>query len=160
MEFGREEGYLLHGFRPTKKPHLEDLAFTWTDAAQSVLHDTGTVLSSDSQAMSCVEEVVAQTWHTMRKMKTCMGLLVTHQCVVMGEWRGIMPRIRWVREHLLILRYPLHPYTLALCHNGLSASMSAQSKSESSQTLSYRNLKTLAQSQRWSSNLASSPGHR
>ena len=104
---GGRKGISYTGFAPQRNPichHLdknipEDLAFTWTDAAQSVLHDSGMVLSSDSQAMSCVEEIVTQTWHTVSKMKTCMGLLVTHQCVVMGEWRGIMPRIRWVREH-------------------------------------------------------------
>ena len=49
-------------------------------------------------------------------------------------------------------------YTLALSRTA-SASTSAQSKSASSRTSCYGNLKTLVRSQRWSSNAASSYGH-
>jgi len=55
----------------------EDLAFadshicTEIISAEDVLHDPGaiSVISSDSQAMGCVGEIVARTWHTASKMK-------------------------------------------------------------------------------------------
>ena len=61
----------------------EDLAFAdsriraETIAAEDVLHDTGAIsmISSDSQAMGRVGEVVARTWRTASKMKTCRGPL-------------------------------------------------------------------------------------
>lgn|SRR5438128_2369348 len=62
----------------------EDLAFAEsriraeTVAAEDVLHDTGAIsmMSSDSQAMGRVGEVVSRTWRTASKMKTCKGPLV------------------------------------------------------------------------------------
>ncbi|KAL4072616.1 hypothetical protein V8B97DRAFT_1870184 [Scleroderma yunnanense] len=61
----------------------EDLAFAEsriraeTVAAEDVLHDTGAIsmISSDSQAMGRVGEVVARTWRTASKMKTLRGPL-------------------------------------------------------------------------------------
>jgi len=62
----------------------EDLAFAEsriraeTVAAEDVLHDTGTIsmISSDSQAMGRVGEVVSRTWRTASKMREINGPLV------------------------------------------------------------------------------------
>ncbi len=61
----------------------EDLAFAEsriraeTIAAEDVLHDLGAIsmLSSDSQAMGRVAEVISRTWQTAHKMKTQRGAL-------------------------------------------------------------------------------------
>jgi len=61
----------------------EDLAFAesrirpQTIAAEDVLHDLGaiSIMSSDSQAMGRVGEVVLRTWQTAHKMKTQRGWL-------------------------------------------------------------------------------------
>ena len=61
----------------------EDLAFAEsriraeTVAAEDVLHDTGaiSIISSDSQAMGRVGEVVARTWRTAAKMRAVRGPL-------------------------------------------------------------------------------------
>lgn len=62
----------------------EDLAFAEsriraeTIAAEDVLHDTGAIsmISSDSQAMGRVGEVISRTWRTASKMKEFRGPLV------------------------------------------------------------------------------------
>ncbi len=61
----------------------EDLAFAEsriraeTIAAEDVLHDLGAIsmLSSDSQAMGRIAEVISRTWQTAHKMKTQRGAL-------------------------------------------------------------------------------------
>jgi urease len=61
----------------------EDLAFAEsriraeTVAAEDVLHDTGAIsmISSDSQAMGRVGEVISRTWRTASKMKEFRGTL-------------------------------------------------------------------------------------
>ena len=61
----------------------EDLAFAEsriraeTVAAEDVLHDTGAIsmISSDSQAMGRVGEVVSRTWRTASKMRAVRGPL-------------------------------------------------------------------------------------
>lgn len=61
----------------------EDIAFAdsriraETVAAEDVLHDTGAIsmMSSDSQAMGRIGEVVARTWRTAAKMKDVRGTL-------------------------------------------------------------------------------------
>lgn len=61
----------------------EDIAFAdsriraETVAAEDVLHDTGAIsmMSSDSQAMGRIGEVVARTWRTADKMKGVRGSL-------------------------------------------------------------------------------------
>lgn len=61
----------------------EDIAFAEsriraeTIAAEDVLHDTGAIsmISSDSQAMGRVGEVVSRTWRTAAKMKEMRGWL-------------------------------------------------------------------------------------
>ena len=62
----------------------EDLAFAnsrirgETISAEAVLHDTGAIsmINSDSQAMGRIGDVVARTWRTASKMKTCLESLV------------------------------------------------------------------------------------
>ncbi len=65
-------------------PHVpEDVAFAEsrirpeTIAAEDILHDLGVIsmLSSDSQAMGRVGEVITRTWQTAHKMKTQRGPL-------------------------------------------------------------------------------------
>jgi urease len=59
----------------------EDIAFAEsriraeTVAAEDVLHDIGAIsmISSDSQAMGRVGEVVSRTWRTASKMRTMRG---------------------------------------------------------------------------------------
>ena len=61
----------------------EDIAFAEsriraeTVAAEDVLHDLGAIsmISSDSQAMGRVGEVVSRTWRTASKMRTFRGPL-------------------------------------------------------------------------------------
>ena len=61
----------------------EDIAFAdsriraETVAAEDVLHDTGAIsmMSSDSQAMGRIGEVVTRTWRTADKMKGVRGPL-------------------------------------------------------------------------------------
>ncbi|SNR42407.1 MULTISPECIES: urease subunit alpha [Hymenobacter] len=61
----------------------EDVAFAEsrirgeTIAAEDILHDMGalSIISSDSQAMGRVGEVITRTWQTAHKMKTQRGLL-------------------------------------------------------------------------------------
>ena len=63
----------------------EDLAFAEsriraeTVAAEDVLHDTGAIsmISSDSQAMGRVGEVVGRTWRTASKMRELRGPLAS-----------------------------------------------------------------------------------
>ncbi len=60
----------------------EDIAFAdsriraETVAAEDVLQDTGAIsmISSDSQAMGRIGEVVARTWRTAAKMRDVRGL--------------------------------------------------------------------------------------
>ena len=61
----------------------EDLAFAEsriraeTVAAEDILHDIGAIsmISSDSQAMGRVGEVVSRTWRTATKLREAMGPL-------------------------------------------------------------------------------------
>lgn len=63
----------------------EDLAFAEsrirkeTIAAEDVLHDTGAIsmISSDSQAMGRVGEVVTRTWRTASKLRELRGPLAS-----------------------------------------------------------------------------------
>jgi urease len=50
-----------------------------TVAAEDVLHDIGAIsmISSDSQAMGRVSEVISRTWRTASKMKECRGPLTS-----------------------------------------------------------------------------------
>ncbi len=70
----------------------EDVAFAEsrirgeTIAAEDILHDMGAIsmMSSDSQAMGRVGEVVTRTWQTAHKMKTQRGLLAEDQSSVLA----------------------------------------------------------------------------
>jgi urease subunit alpha len=75
----------------------EDVAFAEsrirpeTIAAEDILHDLGVIsmLSSDSQAMGRVGEVVTRTWQTAHKMKVQRGALsVTHSGSLPGDSNG------------------------------------------------------------------------
>jgi urease subunit alpha len=76
----------------------EDLAFAEsrirkeTIAAEDILHDLGalSILSSDSQAMGRVGEVITRTWQTAHKMKA---------------QRGALPRERGDNDNLRVRRY-------------------------------------------------------
>jgi urease subunit alpha len=76
----------------------EDLAFAEsrirkeTIAAEDILHDFGalSILSSDSQAMGRVGEVITRTWQTAHKMKA---------------QRGALPRERGDNDNLRVRRY-------------------------------------------------------
>ena len=76
----------------------EDLAFAEsrirkeTIAAEDILHDLGalSILSSDSQAMGRVGEVITRTWQTAHKMKA---------------QRGVLPGERGDNDNLRVRRY-------------------------------------------------------
>jgi urease alpha subunit len=87
----------------------EDLAFAEsriraeTVAAEDVLHDTGAIsmISSDSQAMGRVGEVVSRTWRTASKMRSFRGPLTT-----MGDIEGRDN----ARVKRYIAKYTINPY--------------------------------------------------
>ncbi|QYZ71580.1 urease subunit alpha [Neotabrizicola shimadae] len=95
-------------------PHIpEDVAFAEsrirreTIAAEDILHDMGafSVISSDSQAMGRVGEVITRTWQTAHKMKVQRGRLPEEQ----GENDN-------VRVKRYVAKYTINP---AIAH-GLS----------------------------------------
>nr|WP_308199515.1 amidohydrolase family protein [Chitinophaga sedimenti] len=71
------------GMSPPDKRVPEDVAFAdsrirpETIAAEDILHDMGvfSIMSSDSQAMGRVSEVITRTWQTADKMKKQRGAL-------------------------------------------------------------------------------------
>ncbi|CAO1626661.1 unnamed protein product [Sympodiomycopsis kandeliae] len=78
------------------KDIAEDVAFAdsriraETVAAEDVLQDNGAVsiISSDSQAMGRIGEVVARTWRTAAKMKTLRGFLSQDQSKKVDNFRA------------------------------------------------------------------------
>jgi urease subunit alpha len=74
----------------------EDVAFAEsrirreTIAAEDILHDLGafSMLSSDSQAMGRIGEVIIRTWQTAHKMKGQRGWLAPHLPAVKPETNG------------------------------------------------------------------------
>ncbi|MDO6561984.1 urease subunit alpha [Amphritea sp. 1_MG-2023] len=74
----------------------EDVAFAdsrirkETIAAEDIFHDRGafSMISSDSQAMGRVGEVVTRTWQTAHKMKTQFGLLPEDQALGCDNFRA------------------------------------------------------------------------
>ncbi len=89
----------------------EDVAFAEsrirreTIAAEDILHDTGafSIMSSDSQAMGRVGEVVTRTWQTAHKMKVQRGALPEDGDAGHDNFR--------VRRY--IAKYTINP---AICH--------------------------------------------
>ena len=95
----------------------EDLAFAEsrirreTIAAEDVLHDLGaiSIMSSDSQAMGRVGEVILRTWQTAHKMKMQRGWLAPlHAGAVQGETRNDN-----FRAKRYVAKYTINP---ALAH--------------------------------------------
>ncbi len=74
-----------------------------TVAAEDVLHDTGAIsmISSDSQAMGRVGEVISRTWRTASKMKEVRGPLVS-----LGDRDGVDN----ARVKRYIAKYTVNPY--------------------------------------------------
>lgn len=74
-----------------------------TVAAEDVLHDTGAIsmISSDSQAMGRVGEVVSRTWRTASKMREVRGPLVN-----LGDENGKDN----ARVKRYIAKYTVNPY--------------------------------------------------
>jgi len=74
----------------------EDVAFAdsrirrETIAAEDILHDMGVIsmISSDSQAMGRVGEVICRTWQTAHKMKVQRGLLPEDQALGADNFRA------------------------------------------------------------------------
>lgn len=89
----------------------EDLAFAEsriraeTVAAEDVLHDTGAIsmISSDSQAMGRVGEVVSRTWRTASKLREFRGPLVS-----LGDTEGRDNG----RVKRYIAKYTINPYVI------------------------------------------------
>ena len=83
-----------------------------TVAAEDVLHDIGaiSIISSDSQAMGRVGEVVSRTWRTASKMKECRGPLTT---LGDGEYNDN------ARVKRYISKYTINPYVTSLYHHML-----------------------------------------
>lgn len=87
----------------------EDVAFAEsriraeTVAAEDVLHDSGAIsmISSDSQAMGRVGEVIARTWRTASKMREFFGPLTA-----LGDTEGCDNG----RVKRYISKYTVNPY--------------------------------------------------
>ena len=92
----------------------EDVAFAEsriraeTVAAEDVLHDTGAIsmISSDSQAMGRVGEVVSRTWRTASKMREVLGPLKD-----LGDTEGCDNG----RVKRYVSKYTVNPYALQVC---------------------------------------------
>ena len=80
-EHDRRASRHAHGLPPSRPEIPEDVAFAEsrirkeTIAAEDILHDLGAIsmMSSDSQAMGRVGEVIIRTWQTAHKMKLQRG---------------------------------------------------------------------------------------
>jgi urease len=89
----------------------EDLSFAEsriraeTVAAEDVLHDTGAIsmISSDSQAMGRVGEVVSRTWRTAAKMRELRGPLKE-----LGDGEGNKNDNGRVKRY--VAKYTINPY--------------------------------------------------
>ena len=92
----------------------EDVAFAEsriraeTVAAEDVLHDVGAIsmISSDSQAMGRVGEVISRTWRTASKMREFRGPLKA-----LGDEDGESDNYRVKRY---ISKYTINPWVLVL----------------------------------------------
>ncbi|MFT3777960.1 MAG: urease subunit alpha [Ottowia sp.] len=93
----------------------EDLAFAEsrirkeTIAAEDILHDMGAIsmMSSDSQAMGRVGEVVIRTWQTAHKMKAQRGWLAPH--AVRAEPVEALSRNDNFRAKRYVAKYTINP---------------------------------------------------
>ena len=131
----------------------EDVAFAEsrirgeTIAAEDVLHDLGAIsmMSSDSQAMGRVGEVITRTWQTAHKMRA---------------------RARRAGRRARRQRQPAHPPLRRQVHDQPGhrarhgAATSDRSRSASSPTSCCGSRRSSAPSRSWCSRAASSPGRR
>ena len=91
----------------------EDLAFAEsriraeTVAAEDILQDIGAIsmISSDSQAMGRVGEVISRTWRTASKLRECRGPLVS-----LGDCEGKDNG----RVKRYVAKYTVNPYVICL----------------------------------------------
>ncbi|KAJ9475884.1 Urea amidohydrolase [Pseudozyma hubeiensis] len=107
------------------KDIVEDVAFAdsriraETVAAEDVLQDSGAIsmISSDSQAMGRIGEVVARTWRTASKMASLVGPLPDSESAVQPQVKGVPHPSEAVSDNLRIKRY-VSKYTInpALVH--------------------------------------------
>ena len=89
----------------------EDLAFAEsriraeTVAAEDILQDIGAIsmISSDSQAMGRVGEVISRTWRTASKLRECRGPLVS-----LGDCEGKDNG----RVKRYVAKYTINPYVI------------------------------------------------
>ena len=104
----------------------EDLAFAEsriraeTVAAEDVLHDSGaiSIISSDSQAMGRVGEVVSRTWRTASKLREFKGPL-TSLGDVDGKDNGRVKR--YISKYTINPWVSLSPLTCTNSRTGLKA---------------------------------------
>lgn len=153
----------------------EDVAFAEsriraeTVAAEDVLHDIGAIsmISSDSQAMGRVGEVISRSWRTATKLKDALGPLKA-----LGDEEGCDNG----RVKRYISKYTINPCVSSVCIDDVwylfytwrvieqshmvSATWWGRSPSGRSPISSSGSLRTLASSPRWYSSPASSPGRR
>jgi urease subunit alpha len=87
----------------------EDIAFAEsrirreTIAAEDILHDMGAIsmMSSDSQAMGRVGEVIIRTWQTAHKMKVQRGGLASNGAVGSTERHDNFRARRYVAKYTM-----------------------------------------------------------
>ena len=95
----------------------EDVAFAdsrirrETIAAEDILHDLGafSMISSDSQAMGRVGEVILRTWQTAHKMKVQRGYLSPSPLVGEGGGGGGEQRADNFRVQRYVAKYTINP---------------------------------------------------
>jgi len=95
----------------------EDLAFAEsrirreTIAAEDILHDLGAIsmMSSDSQAMGRVGEVIIRTWQTAHKMKVQRGWLESSPSMEVPGGGGARSRNDNFRVKRYIAKYTINP---------------------------------------------------
>ncbi len=87
----------------------EDIAFAEsrirgeTIAAEDILHDMGaiSIMSSDSQAMGRIGEVITRTWQTAHKMKVQRGQLSSSELEEMAEHHDNFRAKRYVAKYTI-----------------------------------------------------------
>ncbi len=74
-----------------------------TIAAEDILHDLGafSMISSDSQAMGRIGEVILRTWQTAHKMKTQRGWLPGHGAVENSERNDNLRAKRYIAKYTI-----------------------------------------------------------
>ena len=153
---------------------LEDLRFAEsriraeTVAAEDVLQDMGAIsmISSDSQAMGRVGEVVARTWRTASKLRSMRGPLTelgdTPECDN-GRVKRYISKYTinpWVLASVGVRTFPDCPVMAIGQSHTVLANTSGRSRWASLLTSSFGNPSTLARNRRWCSKGGLSRGPR